>query len=98
MAATAHVAVRPTTVKPAGSAATTSRWLIQICCRPARPANSGSEAASSSSVARPYSPFSPLRDLAAQQVRHELLAVTDAQHGHAASEKIAGSTVGLPGS
>ena len=38
-----------------------------------------------------------LAHLAAQQVRHQLLAVADAEHGDAEA-KIAGSTVGLPGS
>ena len=86
MAAIAQVSVRPATEKPSGTRPTTSRWLIQTCWRPARPANSGSAASSSSSVARPYSPLIALADLAAQQVRHELLAVADAEHRHAERE------------
>ena len=86
MAATAQVSVRPSTENPSGTAPTRSRWLIQICCGPASPANSGSSASSSSSVARPYSPLLALPHCAAQQVRHELLAVADAEHGLAAVE------------
>ena len=83
IAATSQVPVRPATEKPSGTRPTTSRWLIQTCCVPASPANSGSAASSSSSVARPYSPFIALADFPAEQVRHELLAVADAEHRHA---------------
>jgi hypothetical protein len=41
--------------------------------------------------------FLALANLAAEQVRHELLPITDSQYGLAVA-KMAGSTVGLPGS
>ena len=42
--------------------------------------------------------FAAFANLAAQQVRHQLLAVADAQDGWTRLRKIAGSTVGLPAS
>ena len=88
MAAMAQVAVLASDAETRRAAATTtSRWLIQICWRPAMPREQGIGASRrSSSVARPYSPLSPLRTVAAQQVRHQLLAVADAQHGPAEAE------------
>ena len=73
----------PRCENPGGRPATTSRWLIQICWRAAQAVEERRPRTASRvrSVARPYSPLSPLLHPAAQQVRHELLAVADAQHG-----------------
>ena len=70
----------PITRKPSGTEATASRWLIQICWLSGTPARSGSalpdverRQAVLALIALPYR--------AAQVLRHQLLAVADAEHG-----------------
>ena len=73
-----------------------SRWLIQICCAPEASRN---RADGILKVERGLSvlAFVALADLAAEQMRHQLLAVADAEDSRAGDE-VGGSTVGLPSS
>ena len=81
MAATAQVPVRPTTEKPAGSAPTESRWLIQICCAPAEAGEQRIVGLVEFQRRQAVLALLALPHFAAEQVRHQLLAVADAEHG-----------------
>ena len=65
----------------------------------ARPGRSGTgwTPSSRSKVACPYSPLSPLRTFAAEQVRHQLLAVADPENGGSGEKtrRIDGGAAGL---
>ena len=80
MAATAQVSVRPATAKPAGGAATTSRWLIQICCRPGEAGEQRVGGVVQFERGQAVFALFAAAHLAAQQVRHQLLPVADAEH------------------
>ena len=80
MAATAQVPVRPATENPSGTRPTTSRWLIQTCCVPAEAAEQRVGRIVEFERRQPVLALHPLADFAAQQVRHELLPVADAEH------------------
>ncbi len=86
MAAMAHVSVRPAAEKPSGRTPTTSRWLIQICWRPAEPGEQRVGGLVELQGGEAILAFLALANLAAEQVRHELLPVTDSQHGLAAGK------------
>ena len=77
----AGVGACPARRNPSGTPAPCPDGSSRSAGGPASPAKSGVGASSRSSVARPYSPLSPFSHRAAQQVRHQLLAVADAEHG-----------------
>ncbi len=82
MAATAQVAVRPATENPGGSVPTESRWLIQICWRPAMPCEQRIAAFVQLQRGQPVFALLARQHPAAQQVGHQLLPVADAEHRH----------------
>ena len=74
----------PETEKPAGSAATWSPWLIQTPL-PGEPREQA--ASSSTEVGESVLPQRRGLDLPAEQVGHELEAVTDAEHRYSQAER-----------